>query len=81
MQFDIEEYRERLAEKVRNKRRAVDLTQKELAKKAGVSEVTVVSIEKMHYRSLTVSTIQAVCKALDIHATMGLEDDKRGARL
>ena len=71
-EFNIEQYRTNLARAVRKRRRAMDLSQKALAESAGVSERTVINIETGNYKSLTLTTIQAVTKALDITVRMTL---------
>ena len=75
MEFSIEQYRTNLARAVRRRRRVMDLSQKALAESAEVSERTVINIETGNYKSLTLTTIQAVTKALDITVRMTLSGD------
>lgn len=71
-EFSIEQYRINLARAVRKRRRDMDLSQVQLAESAGVSERTVINIETGNYKSLTLTTVQAVTKALDITVRMSL---------
>lgn len=41
------------------------LTQRQLAQKAGLSNVTIVKIEKGNYKNINVSTMLALAKALN----------------
>jgi transcriptional regulator with XRE-family HTH domain len=72
MEFSIEQYREKLAKAVRDKRRAADLSQKRLGELSGVSERTILNIETSNYNSMTLTTLQAVTKALGITVKMVL---------
>lgn len=75
-EFKVEEYREHLAEIVRKQRRAKDLSQKALGELAGVSKRTILNIETGNYKGLTLTTVQAVTKALGILTWMRLEGGK-----
>lgn len=70
--FKIEAYREKLADVVYTARHAKRLSQKTLAKLADVNTRTIVNIETLNYKGLTITTVQAVCKALDITVRMSL---------
>ena len=74
--FSIEECRANLAAAVRKERRAQDLSQMKLAELADVCERTVIKIETGKYKSLTLTTIQAVTKALGITVRMSLKGGK-----
>ena len=71
-EFSIEHYRKNLSEVVRKRRRDMDLSQVALAKLAGVSERTIINIETCNYKSLTLTTVQAVTKALGITVSISL---------
>lgn len=68
MEFNLNDYKKKLPPVLRKRRRDLEVTQKELAKKAGVSEKTVIDIENKNFKGLAVDTIEKVCKALDISA-------------
>ena len=74
MEFSIEDYKKNLAEVVRRYRRYFDLSQVALAERAGVSEKTIVNIETGNYKSLTLTTIQAVTKALGVTVRISLSE-------
>ena len=75
IEFTIDKYRENLATIVRRVRRNREISQRELALKAGVSLRTVASIETGSYKSLTFTTVEKVCKALDIEVKMGVSHE------
>ena len=66
MQFNIEDYKSRLPGVIRSCRRKQDTTQKALAKKAGMSDKTIIDLENNNFNNLTIATVQKVCNALDI---------------
>lgn len=51
--------------KIKIARIKLDLTQKELAKKVGISHVTLSKIEKGNYENLTYKTMKKLANALD----------------
>lgn len=72
-EFKVEQYRQHLATIVRKQRRDKDLSQKALGELAGVSERTIIKIETGDYKGLTLTTVQAVTKALGVLAWMRLD--------
>ena len=73
MEFSLDDYKKKLPLALRKRRRDLEVTQKELAKKAGVSEKTIIDIENKNFKGLAVDTIAKVCKALDISAKFVLD--------
>lgn len=57
------------------KRIIAGLTQKELAEKAGVSRITISTIERGEAESVTVGTLKKLAKALDCKASDFLDDE------
>lgn len=51
--------------KIKLKRISKELTQKELARKVGISHVTLSRIEKGSYENITLKTMKKLAKALD----------------
>lgn len=49
---------------IKLKRISINLTQKELAKKAGISNVTLSKFEKGNYENITLKTMKKIAKAL-----------------
>ena len=76
MEFSILDYREKLSGAIRKSRRAQDLTQREVAKKAGVSERTIKVIEACTFNNLTFTTVEKVCGALGIKVTLVIQEGK-----
>ena len=76
MEFSLKQYRDKLPGAIRKSRRAQDLTQREVAKRAGVSERTIKVIEARNFNSLTFTTVEKVCGALGIKVTLVVKEGK-----
>lgn len=65
-----------LAEKIREQRLKKELTQEELAQKAGIPYVTLVKIERESVKNPTIDTIKKIAKALEISLDELIYNDK-----
>lgn len=63
---------------LRTLRKAADLTQKQLGKKCGVSQVRICNIERGTYQHHTIKTLSKLAKALDYKLTVKFERPKNG---